>query len=727
LGVLLLQPPARWPLWLTGALIGHVVFGALTMRGGFNFPHGLISGALGTVAAPIAAGVVIVLLRNRAPEERPLVTLGSVALAALTAPLLPGFISAEAAAWLGSTTPFALVWRTWWAGDALGIAALTPMVLAWGTGTSLKWVDSRWRMAEIGLAIGGLMVTTYLVCGRPLGLGDTLLFIAPFFIWLGLRSDAQVISAAGLASLGIAIHQTLMGTGPFIGGPLSDQFSALGVHALYGSLIPAGLVMAYLTEHRRTLQVRFELAQVLLELFTYLVDASPAELRQRIQQALEVVGNFTSAHRARLLLFRDSTIEVFATWVRPGAADKTELLDGQSMGRFPWAIGELAAGRELRFDSRTQGEQISGSERALYAALNARALQIMPLLQNGELRGAMALAWAGGKPDVDPERMTLLPIATRLFASGLRRARAQEQLGAYQDSLRSLASELSLAEERVRRATAVDLHDSIAQSLTVARIKLGQLLQQDPNHTLMQLREILDEAIGHTRTLIADLSPPMLYELGLVQAIRWLADREQRRGDFTCEVVEVGEPGEPSEACKVAAFQCFRELLVNVVKHAHAAAVRVCLSWHDGRLEINIEDDGIGFTEDEQITPTPATGHFGLFDDWSVVGEASDGREAVEQARAVKPDVVVIDVAMPELNGIDATRKLVNLPEHPKVVALSMHSDRNFVAGMLRAGASTYLRKESAFDEIARAIETVLKDQAFLGDGITGVVVELPS
>jgi DNA-binding NarL/FixJ family response regulator len=111
-------------------------------------------------------------------------------------------------------------------------------------------------------------------------------------------------------------------------------------------------------------------------------------------------------------------------------------------------------------------------------------------------------------------------------------------------------------------------------------------------------------------------------------------------------------------------------------------------------------------------------------EDWSVVGEASDGREAVELARAVKPDVVVIDVAMPELNGIDATSKLVNLPDQPKVVALSMHSDRNFVAGMLRAGASAYLRKESAFDEIARAIETVLQDKTFLGDGITGVVVE---
>jgi signal transduction histidine kinase len=325
------------------------------------------------------------------------------------------------------------------------------------------------------------------------------------------------------------------------------------------------------------------------------------------------VGNFTAADRAKLLLFKDDKVEVFASWTRPGEADNSDLVQGQLMSRFAWGIGELKANRELRLDPTTSLEAVNASEQALYKELNVRALQIMPLFDGDRLHGAVALAWARDRPDIDPERMTLLPIATRLFASGLRRSRAQEQLKAYQDSLRLLASELSLAEERVRRATAVNLHDSIGQSLAVARIKLGQLSQNDSSETLKHLREILDEAIGHTRNMIADLSPPVLYELGLVQAIRWLADREHRRGEFSYEVTEVGTAGDLSEECKVAAFQCYRELLMNVVKHAHAATVQIRLCWKEDQLEVVVEDDGIGFKSADQLGPTPAGGRFGLF------------------------------------------------------------------------------------------------------------------
>ncbi len=106
-----------------------------------------------------------------------------------------------------------------------------------------------------------------------------------------------------------------------------------------------------------------------------------------------------------------------------------------------------------------------------------------------------------------------------------------------------------------------------------------------------------------------------------------------------------------------------------------------------------------------------------------VVGEAENGRVAVRLARELQPDIVIIDVAMPDLNGIEATRKIRSQVPGTKVIGLSMHSDRRFVSRMLQAGAAAYLRKESAFEEIAAAIEAVARGEHYLGRGITDLVV----
>lgn len=109
--------------------------------------------------------------------------------------------------------------------------------------------------------------------------------------------------------------------------------------------------------------------------------------------------------------------------------------------------------------------------------------------------------------------------------------------------------------------------------------------------------------------------------------------------------------------------------------------------------------------------------------DIAVLGEAEDGREALQLAGKLSPDVVVMDIAMPELNGIEATRQI--LSEHPsiKIVALSMHSDKRFVSEMLKAGASAYLLKDCAFEELIAAIRTIMKGKIYLSPGIAGVVL----
>jgi DNA-binding NarL/FixJ family response regulator len=109
--------------------------------------------------------------------------------------------------------------------------------------------------------------------------------------------------------------------------------------------------------------------------------------------------------------------------------------------------------------------------------------------------------------------------------------------------------------------------------------------------------------------------------------------------------------------------------------------------------------------------------------DFDVVGEADNGRMAVQMAHEKKPDVVVMDVSMPDLNGIEATTQIIESLPETRVIALSMHSDKRFVMGMLRAGASGYLLKDCASQELANAILQVATGKKYLSPEITGVVL----
>jgi DNA-binding NarL/FixJ family response regulator len=110
--------------------------------------------------------------------------------------------------------------------------------------------------------------------------------------------------------------------------------------------------------------------------------------------------------------------------------------------------------------------------------------------------------------------------------------------------------------------------------------------------------------------------------------------------------------------------------------------------------------------------------------DIEVVGGVEDGRQAIDSVRRLAPDLVIMDISMPNLNGIDATRKIVEETSSVKIIALSIHSSRRFVAEMLKAGASGYILKDCLFDELMEAIKTVLNGGIYLSPKITGVVID---
>jgi len=110
--------------------------------------------------------------------------------------------------------------------------------------------------------------------------------------------------------------------------------------------------------------------------------------------------------------------------------------------------------------------------------------------------------------------------------------------------------------------------------------------------------------------------------------------------------------------------------------------------------------------------------------DVEVIAQAQNGHATLELARELSPDVIVMDVGMPDLNGIDATQQILRENPNIKVLALSMHSGKKFVVAMLKAGASGYLLKDCALEELTTALQTIISGRIYLSPAITDIVVD---
>lgn len=353
--------------------------------------------------------------------------------------------------------------------------------------------------------------------------------------------------------------------------------------------------------------------------------------------------------------------------------------------------------------------------------------------------------------------------------------------------LRAMAAQLSQSQQNERRRLAELLRENLQELLIAARIRVSNLQTQLESPPLAELAsqvdEILGESIDHCRSVGLELSPPLLYEAGLIPGLAWLCRHMRERFDLSVETEVQGDCEPEDEGTRVFLFQSVRELLLNVVTHAHTDSARLGLCASDpSQVCIEVADSGAGF--DPSHVENVAADTFGLFgirehlkmlggrleiesavgkgtrvrigvprhqtlpsatiaqratevaeespealdtaptDDFTssesikvlvaddhpilrhgladllraqagieIVGEASDGQEAVEMSLRTRPDVVLMDVSMPKLSGVEATRRITARLPRTRVIALSGYDEEDIPSTMRDAGAVTYLSK----------------------------------
>jgi PAS domain S-box-containing protein len=370
-----------------------------------------------------------------------------------------------------------------------------------------------------------------------------------------------------------------------------------------------------------------------------------------------------------------------------------------------------------------------------------------------------------------------------------------EELKQASEQLRRIASELMVAEQRERQRLAQVLHDGLQQILVGAKYRLALLERgKDIQQTTGQIAELIDDAIETSRSLSAELSPPILLQGDFVAALEWLARWMHDKHGIEVNLIARAKIAHLEEDAILLLFQAARELLFNVVKHAGVKNAYIELNQLDGHVSLAVEDKGVGFDQNKLALrggQSSGTGLFGISErlsyiggrieiqsapgrgsrfrvmvpiseanteadqgandkmaqisvaisaqphskpagvekkirialvddhmvvrqglagllraepDIEIIGEASDGQSAVSLARELRPNVMLMDISLPGMDGIQATQIIhKELPE-VCVIGLSMFMEGEQQAAMREAGAVNYLTKTGPSEALIDAI-----------------------
>jgi len=202
-----------------------------------------------------------------------------------------------------------------------------------------------------------------------------------------------------------------------------------------------------------------------------------------------------------------------------------------------------------------------------------------------------------------------------LLAEIEERKRMEKRLRSAHKKLRAMASEIVFADERSRQHFAADLHDSVVQTLAAAKMKTEILcdhINEDGIQAMNELKVMIAQSISQARLIMAELSPPVLYELGFIPALEWLTEQVETQHGIKIEF-HAGKHFLPlAHEIQVLLFQSARELLMNVVKHSRAQKAVVEVTERNGAVRVRVEDNGIGL-DLKNVFHTDLKSGFGLF------------------------------------------------------------------------------------------------------------------
>ncbi|HEX3602847.1 MAG TPA: MASE1 domain-containing protein [Steroidobacteraceae bacterium] len=591
-----LSPRRNW-IWILGIQVSAELASGVIVTEHFRILPSLSFAVANSIDAMVGAWVASRLMpAPRIPRMRNvLLFIASVAVGAAASSPLGAFGTTH----LFGGSAYVRECQIWWAGNWLGSISIAPIVMGWAVRLRAREhsgpAGPALEMLFIGFAL--LVMATWIFSAPPGGV--TTILDMPFVLLAlvvaaAFRMPPRWSTGLAAATAILVSYFASRGLGPFAGDP--SPFVRVGAVQLYlATLVVVNFLLTVVLLEKRN---AFQLLRTSDERYRNFIEHS-SEAVWRVELSAPMDPNLSIGDQIAWLQTHAYVAESNLTYQRLNREMGLSEGDGRQWRTdMPWFatfIDHLGAASH-------QGYAMDGLRFSVPG--NAHPHSYITGFRGVIEEGRLVRVW-GVARDVT-ELVDL-----------------NERLRHNQDRLKLYARELVGAEERARRATAVDLHDGIGQQLVGLSMTLDALVTRSP----AEIRLLLSEATRTVREVqaiaqrvISDLSPPGLYELGLEPALKWLSVYMRGKDNLQVDLKVTAEDASIGIDLRVLVFKVIRELLRNVVKHSGTQSASVTVTRDDDELRAVVEDKGVGF-EWQLSLFEPRSQGFGL---WSVADRVRD-------------------------------------------------------------------------------------------------------